>query len=188
MIVNIVGTSGAGKSYLVREFIRWAEDRGVVKSCHNDGAGSRPVGYDIILKKHRTIHIVGPYEKSDTAGCDTLRDVDTAYGHVDAAFNGGKDVVFEGLFMMNMTRGPQLIEQYGEVTVLQLDVPLATCFASINDRRERRGEGKLLNKDNTKGNFVRANNYSDKMRAAGARVIRVKRADALDKLLDVLGL
>lgn len=187
MIINIAGTSGAGKSHLVREFLKWAEDRGVVKSMYY-GTAKQPTGYDVILKKRaRTLHVVGPYEKADTAGCDILRNVDEAYHLIQDAHDAGKDVLFEGLFMMNMTRGPQLVELYGDVVVLQLDVPLAVCLASINGRRERRGEGKLLNKDNTKGNFVRANNYSDKMRGAGALVWRVKRERALEQLLAVLG-
>lgn len=189
MIVNIAGTSGSGKSYLVRQFMGWADGKGVLKPLYDpDQSTKRPIGYDVILPKSNIIHIVGPYEKSDTAGCDILRNVETAYECIHEAYDAGKTVIFEGLFMMNMTRGPQLVELYGDVRVIQLADPLAVCIASINDRREGRGEGPLLKKENTVGNFKRANNYCDKMRAAGATVVRTKREDALDRLLSVLEL
>lgn len=186
MIINIAGTSGAGKTYLVRGFIAWAEKRGVVKPCYiNDR--STPIGYDIILPKSKTIHLVGAYEDADTAGCDTIRDVVWVYDYIREQYGAGKHVVYEGLFMMNMTRGPQLAAELENVTVLQLADPLAVCIGSINKRRELRGEGPLLKKENTVGNFNRANSYCDKMRGAGATIVRVKRVEALDMLVGLLG-
>jgi hypothetical protein len=189
MIISIAGTSGSGKSTLVRNFMKWAGKMGVVKAIHRDGFPSYPVGYDIIMPHTKMIHVVGPYGGADTAGCDVLRKIDAAYDRIDAAFKANKHVIFEGLFMMNMTRGPQMVELYGDtpIHVIHLSDPLAVAIASINARREARGEGPLLNKDNTIGNFTRAKNYSDKMRAAGAHVVSVKRAEALGVLVGLLG-
>jgi hypothetical protein len=44
----------------------------------------------------------------------------------------------------------------------------------------------LLTKENTKGNYVRAENYAVKMKAAGARVIRVERDQAFPQLVKLL--
>jgi ABC-type dipeptide/oligopeptide/nickel transport system ATPase component len=190
VIINISGTSGSGKSHLVRSFISWAEDGGVVKSLYAEER-KNPIGYDVILpKRKRVVHIVGPYGDADTAGCDVLRNVEAAYERIHEAYDAGKDVLFEGLFMMNMTRGPQMVEQYGygdRVYVIQLTDPLPVCFASISTRRERRGEGKLLSKENTTSNFKRSNSYCIKMRGAGAEVISTKRSEALGVLVDLLG-
>lgn len=186
MIVNIAGTSGAGKTFLMRSFISWAEKWGVVKPCYIDDRKS-PIGYDVILKRSKTIHIVGAYEGADTSGCDTIRDVVWVYDYIREQHEANKHVVYEGLFMMNMTRGPQLAAETNSVYILQLAVPLATCIASINDRRKARGEGKLLTKSNTVNNFTRAINYCDKMSAAGANVNRVKREEALNVLILTLG-
>jgi hypothetical protein len=186
MIINVAGTSGSGKSYLVREFFTWAREHGVVKPCHIDDRKD-PIGYDIILKSKKTIHVVGTYETADTAGCDSIRDVVWIYDYVRNQHDAGKTVIFEGLFMMNMTRGPQLAAETEAVTVLQLTDPLAVCIQSIDKRREARGEGRLLKKENTTSNFKRAGSYCDKMRAAGAAVVRTKRENALEALFDVLG-
>jgi len=91
------------------------------------------------------------------------------------------------LFVMNMTRGPQLLEEQGvDFAVLQLTTPMATCIASINDRRAERGEGALENKKNTQDNYRRATNYCAAMRESGARVFKVSRDEALPKLLELL--
>jgi hypothetical protein len=185
MIVNIAGTSGSGKSHLVRGFISWAEKRGVVKPLHIEDR-KEPIGYDVILKNSKTIHIVGSYGNADTAGCDNIRDIAWLYDYIREQHES-KHVLYEGLFMMNMTRGPQLAAETEAVTVIQLTAPLAVCIASINSRREARGEGPLLTKVNTIGNFKRAENYCDKMRAAGATVYRAKRDSAFETLMVVLG-
>lgn len=186
MIINIAGTSGSGKTHLIRGFLAWAKSRGVVKSCYIDGR-KEPIGYDIILPRSKTIHLVGAYENADTAGCDTIRDVVWAFDYIKEQSELNKHVVYEGLFMMNMTRGPQMAEELGNVTVLQLTDPLAVCIASINDRREARGEGPLRKKENTIGNFKRADNYAGKMRMAGAAIIRTNRDKALGLLVGLLG-
>lgn len=186
MIVNIAGTSGSGKSHLVRSFIDWANKYGAVKPCYIDDRKD-PIGYDVILKHSKTIHLVGAYENADTAGCDTIRDVVWLYDYILEQHNAGKHVVYEGLFMMNMTRGPQVAAETHAVYVILLTDPLAVCIASINDRRRARGEGPLLKKDNTESNFKRAQSYADKMSRAGARVLGIKRSMALQQLVELLG-
>ena len=186
MIVNIAGTSGSGKSHLVRDFIKWVKQFGIVKPCFIDDRKD-PIGYDIILKHSKTIHLVGAYENADTAGCDTIRDVVWLYEYILEQHRAGKDVIYEGLFMMNMTRGPQLAAETNSVYVIRLSDPLAVCIASINDRRKARGEGPLLKKENTESNFKRSESYCDKMRRAGARVNSVKRNMALEHLVMLLG-
>jgi hypothetical protein len=186
MIINIAGTSGSGKSHLVRDFIKWVGDkRGLVKPRYKDGR-KEPIGYDVSIKGHNPIHIVGAYESADSAGCDNIHDVAWVYNYIKNQAIGF-DVLYEGLFMMNMTRGPQLAAENGNMTVIQLADPLSVCIASIDARREARGEGKLLKKENTIGNFKRAASYCDKMSAAGAQVIRTKRAEALPVLIELFG-
>lgn len=186
MVINIAGTSGSGKSHLMRAFFRWAEERGELARVRVSGS-ARTIGYNIKLKGfQRPIHIVGAYE-SPTGGCDTIRDVAYVFERVLNKWCEGYQVLYEGLFVMNMTRGPQLVEAVeGDLTVLKLTTPLSVCFSSINSRRAERGEGKLLTKQNTEGNYVRAENYCSKMAGAGARVVRVSRDQALDSLIQLV--
>ena len=187
MIINIAGTSGSGKSHLIRAFMTWAKEQGGKINPLTEELRKLPSGYDVTFKKRKPIHIIGPYEKADTAGCDVLRNIEVAYSYIHDAYDAGKDVIFEGLFMMNMTRGPQMVEKYDHMYIIHFTDPLATCIASINSRREARGEGPLLKKENTVGNFKRANNYADRMAAAGASVIKTKRDKALGLLVGTLG-
>jgi len=146
-----------------------------------------PIGYDICYSNEFPLHLVGAYADAVTAGCDTIRDVVQVFDLVRQRVKEGYDVIYEGLFVMNHTRGPQLAAELGEdMVVLHLLTPYTVCVSSINERRSVRGEGKLLSKKNTKGNWVRAENYCHKMREAGARVIKVPREKALVKLLEVL--
>lgn len=183
MIIQVAGTSGAGKSYLMRQFMACALQQTRL------GDPAKPSGYDLRFRGVADpVHVVGSYETvGTTVGCDTIRDVVKLYDLILEQRGLGKHVVFEGLFVMNQTRGPQLAQDYtDEVVVLQLTTPLATCIASIDKRREARGVGPLATLDNTKGNYVRAQNYCMRMREAGARVYKVTRGEALPKLLGVL--
>ena len=189
MIVNIAGTSGSGKSHLVRGFISWAEKHGEVKPLYIEDR-KEPIGYDVLVHRFRpqTVHIVGAYSTAHSGGCDNIRDVGWVYDYIRKQYKTKDVVLYEGLFMMNMTKGPQLAAETEAVTVIQLTAPLSVCIASINLRRAERGEGPLLKKVNTVGNYRRAENYCDKMRAAGASIVRTNRVEALDTLLDTLEL
>lgn len=188
MIINIAGTSGSGKSHLMRTFLAWVkEHRGKVEEEFGEGRGA-PIGYQIGLPKLRPIYVVGSY-RTPTGGCDTMHDVQELFSAVREKYEAGFNILYEGLFVMNMTRGPQLAADVGrDFCVLHLTTPLATCMASINSRRAERGKGVLENKENTVSNYKRANSYTARMRDAGARVFKVSRDEGLDKILELLGL
>lgn len=185
-VLNIAGTSGSGKSHLMRSFIDWAMERGKVKEVWSDKEHAM-AGYEFAMKRFdRPIHIVGAYD-TPTGGCDTARSAVKIFDIVREQYALGKHVLYEGLFVMNHTRGTQLAAELGEeLCIIQLTTPYSVCIASINVRRGARGDGKLLTKDNTRGNYVRAENYCTKMRGAGARVIRVAREKGLETMISVL--
>jgi hypothetical protein len=185
-VINITGTSGAGKSHLIRSFLDIVRKRGSIHPCYLSGR-TLPIGYDIALTENDRIHLIGAYSDVTTAGCDTIRDVATVFDIIRTYHQKKFDVIYEGLFVMNHTRGPQLAEELGEdMVVLQLTTPYTECVSSINKRREERGEDKLFDKKHTHGNWVRAENYCMKMKAMGARVIPVSREKALAKLMELL--
>lgn len=133
----------------------------------------------------RPAALLGHYE-NPTGGCDTIKPLEKAFELV-YALGEEHNVLYEGLFCMNHTRGAELAETFGDaMVVLQLTTSLEQCMQSINDRRAARGVGALENKKNTEGNYRRCQRYCSTMHDAGARVIKVSRKDALDALLDLL--
>jgi hypothetical protein len=181
MIVQIAGTSGAGKSHLVRQFMCLGEVHPVLSPKQN-----RVIGYNVDVPEFPTVHIAGSYE-TPTGGCDTIQGPAAAYNYVMERHEEGVPVLFEGLYVMHQTRGPSLAKSLGrDFVVILLTTPLATCLASINLRRAERGSERLPPRNETEQNYIRARNYTARMRDAGARVHRVPREKALDTLLTAL--
>lgn len=187
LVLQITGTSGSGKSHLMRSFLDYARKHLDVEEVSIEGR-STPIGYLIRPSYKDPIFVPGAYT-SPTGGCDTIRDVSQVYGVIKDQLERGRRLAYEGLFCMNMTRGPQLAEELGKkFLVLQLTTPLATCMASINARRAERGAGELANKHNTNDNYRRATNYCASMREAGARVQRITRDEGLDVMLEAFAI
>ncbi len=184
MIIQIAGTSGSGKTYVVRQLMRkgWSVPR------YTPGREA-PIAYDLALTRvEEPVYVVGGYD-APSGGCDNIKNVTDIYRYVSDAHALGKHVVFEGLFAMNQTRGPSMARELpGVITVLLLTTPLATCFASIDERRAKKGLEGLpeTRRSNTKANYTRARNYTARMREAGAKVKRVSREEALPCLLGLL--
>lgn len=135
----------------------------------------------------KDVFVVGRYD-SPTGGCDTIKEISQVYELLQQQYEARRHVLYEGLFVMNMTRGPQLAAKVGKgLNILQLTTPLSVCIKSIDLRRAERGSPALENLKNTEGNYKRATNYCGIMRDAGARVYKVTRSQALPKLLELLG-
>lgn len=181
MIINIAGTSGSGKSTLVRNLMAQAD-----AEHQHEGKRKDPIGYLLRLEGvARPVFVVGAYV-AGTGGCDTIKDVVRVYDLVKERWRAGEHVVYEGLFVMNHTRGIQLWKGTRAVTMLKLTTPIEVCFESIAARRAEKGITEPVTRKNTEGNFVRANNYAYKMKAVGAPVFRVSRDEALPRLLELL--
>lgn len=190
MIIQITGTSGAGKTHLVRRFLDYCYDNNIAREPEHIDGRKLPLGYHLWDGRSKVCYLLGAYpDDLDSSGCDNIKDVVWLYDLVRERHEKGETVLFEGLFVMNHTRGPMLAADYGKkFCILHLTTPFALCVDSINARRTARGEDVLLTKKNTKTNDVRANNYCTKMAAAGARVVRVTREQAFPELLRRLGL
>jgi len=183
VLINIAGTNGSGKSTVVR----WLLDQAATKEPLMVEGRSIPMGYDLTLPKVKGIvHVMGAYEVP-TGGCDTIKNIDVAFKHLERQNGMGKHVVYEGAFVMNMTRGPAFARALADpLYILLLTTPLAACFQAIAARRSEQGEGAFVQRKNIEGHHVRAQNYAAKMRQAGARVRRVSREEAPKTLWEIL--
>lgn len=156
-------------------------------SCVEDKDEDKTAGYVLKLPGVKgEVYVLGPYDVP-TGGCDTSHSAIEVFDILPILEPQFHHLLYEGLFVMNMTRGPALAEQYGrDLCILQLTTPLAICISSINSRRAERGAGALTKTKNTQDNYKRATNFCAKMRDAGARVVRVEREEGLETLLKIL--
>ena len=184
-IINIAGTSGSGKSTVVRRLIE------VARYGETLYRSDKEMGRIVYLGE-RSVFIAGRYDQYDTAGCDVIKDVrfwyDTVYEKSEQY-----NVVFEGLFVMNHQRGIDLMSQIRPrrsctMHIINLTTSWEDCQASINERRARRGKGEFRGDlDNVKGHIIRANNFASKLRQRGAIVYNLERETAVNKLVEIAG-
>lgn len=192
-VVHVVGTMGAGKTTLLRV---WKGEAGPWEPVTAEGR-VHPLGY----VNHRPrgepggpgqgLFLAGAYvDGLQTSGCDTIKDTGHAYDLVQGRYVAGLTVIYEGLFMMNHTRGLALLRVVGagRFYVLRLTTSLDECRAGVLARRAAQGNSDPLPPrfdDGLRGNEVRATNYSHKMRMAGATVHKVSRDGALGVLREL---
>jgi hypothetical protein len=185
IIVHICGTMGAGKTTLIRGWMAHHP----FNPATRDGS-PRPVAY---VCAERSFWVMGPYEPDlQTSGCDANKDTVGNYAEVQRRYEHGFCVVYEGLFMMNHTRGLALARAVGTENfhVVRLAEPLEVCRAGVVARRAAQGNHDPLParfEDGLRGNDVRATNYCHKMKQVGVAVHRVTREQAPGKLGELLG-
>lgn len=133
MIINIRGTSGSGKSHLVRSLMECYDSRLRVMQ---DGR-KQPIGYLLDSSvSGRRLAIPGHYE-TDCGGCDTITNMEQIFQEVRVAHRVGYDVVFEGLLVSaDIQRTLALHTEGLPLLVIALSTPLEECLASVNSRRE----------------------------------------------------
>lgn len=136
MIIQVRGTSGSGKSTVMREVI--AGLGGKVKPVMREGR-KNPLYYMI-----DDIAILGHYE-SPCGGCDTVgsaRQVFDLLQEVEARI-----VLSEGLLLSEDTKWSK---QLKDLWVVFLTTPVETCLERIRERRKKAGNNKPLSETNTR--------------------------------------
>lgn len=132
-VLDIRGTHGSGKSWIVHQLIDMAEE-------------VRRTLWGLVLDEH--IGIVGFYD-SQCGGCDQISPADMIEVHVWKMLEGCDIVILEGILVAHtFGRYNQLAEEVGDYRFLFLDTPLNTCIARVCARREAKGEPPDFNPQN----------------------------------------
>lgn len=210
MIINIRGTSGSGKSTIIKKVMATYP----VKIPVMIKGRKQPLGYYLKREGRPTLAVVGHYE-ADCGGCDTIpAGHDKVYELVNYARKEGCDVLFEGLLLAaEYIRASNMNKEIGhELKIIALTTPIDQCLASINARRlgnhERRTARltKINEAKAAKGNKLRpvpeykgdvrpkntvvkakamANTLA-KLEAEGANIEYHSRESALERVLELL--
>jgi hypothetical protein len=140
VIINPRGTSGSGKTELVRRIMAnygWGSGSRV-EPARRQGR-ERPIAYRL---RHplggRPLVLLGHYEAT-SGGCDTIRAKD---GGLDEAFRlageyaaSGHDVLLEGLLLSGEHLRSAALAKVHELYVLRLNTPLDRCIRNVIARQ-----------------------------------------------------
>lgn len=186
MIIQIRGTSGSGKSTVVRQvMMRYNAGRAKVMRVGR----KQPLGYILTPRDPalRKLFVVGHYETA-CGGCDTLPSYDASIELVREAHARGLDVLFEGLLISGEVRRCVQLHQHGlPYHVIGLEVPLEVCVDSVNARRREKNPDKPdVNPRNTEAKYKTVQGAMRKLREAGVSAEWCTREAAVDRVLELL--
>lgn len=195
MIINVRGTSGAGKTHLVREVlarfprppkphyksapieypIRGGETRVYERGRRHPlyyTAGGETIGGP------PSTAILGHYE-SPCGGCDTLPDYDFAV-HLARQLSGEVEyVLMEGLLLSEEHHRFRELARYVPLKIIYLETPIEECLDAINERRrERDSEAEDVDPENTVNRVRTIERNLVKLEDEGVDVLRLDREDA----------
>lgn len=187
MIIQIRGTSGSGKSTIVRSILElFPKDK--VKPVMRVGR-KRPIAYR--CKGNPDLAIIGHYE-TKCGGCDTISIPGQSYPMIFELIRRnaeeGRNVLFEGLLISGDVKWSSKLNDLNFL-IIELTTPLVDCLESINDRRKIRLEEKYtpVNPENTSAKYELIKRGSDKLnKEHGIPVERLNRADAMARVMELL--
>jgi len=185
MIISIRGTSGTGKSTLVRRIM----DLYTFRTPMYIEKRKQPYWYELTKgPKQRPLAVLGHYETA-CGGCDTISSFDEVYALIDYLHDQDMDIINEGVLLC--AEHPRLIERHNrwhDVQVISLNTPIDICVQSINMRRAERGVWEPVDPKNTISKFENNIGTNDRLKAAGVPVAEVSRDEAYELIIDLLQL
>lgn len=197
MIINIRGTSGAGKSYLVRRLMDRSLEpveplrETVTQRDLLGGQLGRIAGYRLQTPTG-SCEVIGSYEMP-SGGTDWSMRMqnltrDALYSELRGAATRADHVVYEGLIVADVNRVVALRDTGLDVRVLHIDIPLEQCLEAINERRMTRGLVDGVNPRATEAKARELRRQSERLIAAGVpTTICLKRETAAAALWRWLG-
>lgn len=181
MIISLRGTSGSGKSYLVKELLR--RFSAVPESTDPKG---RPLNYVMSLDDGSRLYVIGRYTNA-CGGCDGIQPYSEIWPRVVRLQESGH-VLFEGLLLSSSygTVG-KASEAYGDRKVFAfMDTPLDKCLARVAARRAARGHDRPLNPKNTVNKHACVQRSIEVIRGLGRRVEIIDHERSVERILEIL--
>lgn len=185
MIINVRGTSGSGKSELVRRIMALHPER----KPHFVEGRKQPLFYECNSgTRLEPLFVLGHYE-TPCGGCDTISkdQFDTVFGLVRELSERGH-VLFEGLLVSaERKRSQDLFSNNSTGVIIQLTTSLEDCIAGIQARRKERGDERPINPKNTEDKHREVPKVCWKLEGAKANVLALDREAAFEHVRKLLG-
>lgn len=176
IVVNIRGTSGSGKSYIVHQLLslddwcKWKDASGKVLGYYNSRNGWS---------------IVGSYENT-CGGCDGIRSQNEIEERIQSLLNCGYSVIFEGLLVSTISSRwgefANKISNQAHTVFYYLSTPIETCIENVKNRRIQAGNLKPLKENNTRSRVRQINNSFKNISNMGCCCIRISSSELLNIL------
>lgn len=173
MIINVRGTNGSGKTYVVKHQL--------------DRFGQVPLlGSDGKVQGHALgcgARVVGRYT-TPTGGCDTIHTQDEVQDRVGCYAALG-DTLFEGLLVSaTYERWAHFAREYKEkdFRLVYLNTTVEECIARVEARRRVAGNEKPLNPDNLVSKHRATQLNRERFIANGFKVWYMGSAEAADQV------
>lgn len=177
-VVNLRGTSGSGKTTIVRTILsygrweKWCKQGKVWGYINND------------------LHwaVVGSYENT-CGGCDGIKTQDEAQERIEFLLNKGYSVIFEGLLISTITSRWEKFAKSANANVLfyYIDTPIEECIERVKHRRLAAGNTKPFNTDNTVNRVKAIETTKQKLTAAGCYCLTDSQENILKNLYQWFG-
>jgi hypothetical protein len=186
VIINIRGTYGSGKTVLARRIMSLYGD----PTAHMVEGRKKPLYYTFEHPEGgNPLAVVGSYE-TVCGGCDTIPNPPMIFETVDFLQLQGFDVLYESLLLTaDVGRTKQyFVGNHWPLNILALATPTEVCIASVNKRREARGQMEPVNPKNLLIKVAGVKSSCKSLAAAGVPIFWVDRDAALIKALDLLNI
>lgn len=179
MIIQIRGTSGSGKTYVMRKVIEAIRSLDSWDKVYLEGR-KKPLNYSTTFRGKR-VAVLGHYE-SACGGCDNIGSAKAVFdliGETEA-----DSILCEGLLLSEDTKWSS---QLSDLKVVFLSTPLEDCLKQIAQRREAAGNDKELNPLNTSKRVAVIDRARVKLKETGAEVVTATASEAITTILNWLG-
>ncbi|HZP69242.1 MAG TPA: hypothetical protein VFB29_04800 [Pseudolabrys sp.] len=173
MIVNLRGTSGSGKTTIVRRLIANYD----AKPVYGMLGWRQPEA--IKLLRPAPLYALGPYP---AAGCDAVASALGVEGVIRLLekYAARGDVIFEGLIISSMFGAiGAWLRDHPPAIIAVLDVGLDECRAGLSERQGNQQRAARTQE----AHHLRTLQVADKMRAAGMRVEKLNREEAVPAII-----
>jgi thymidylate kinase len=138
MLINLRGTSGAGKSTVVRALMAQCPHKPIYGAL-----GLRlPEAYALMLPQ--PAYIIGPYTTAPCGGCDAVQSFALVLQLLEHYAERGH-VVFEGLLLSTCFGVIGKLMEMHDSVVMFLDTPLRVCIERVKARRAAAGNLRPFN-------------------------------------------
>lgn len=162
MIIQIRGTSGSGKTWVMREVMKRLPGMLERKPIYVEGR-KQPLYY-----LFEGVAVLGHYEAT-CGGCDNVGSARAVYDLIHKVYPACGTVLCEGLLLSEDTKWTkELAKEYpGALRVIFLTTPLEKCLSQIESRRKEAGNDKPLNPFNTSNRVTTIERARGKLEAEG---------------------